>query len=201
MGNDIAVPVLRIQKVGKWRKPGDINAFENEVQSGDRLEFQRRWFSCYSHWGIYVGKYEGMEHAVVHCSVTEGGWTFFKEKTSGSASSASQKPKILADTIGNILNGSGWVRFNNSKDKNIQPLFPGDISEKAKKMHRDETPIDYNLIKRNCEHFVNLCRYDKAFSEQVNKAEWNMMGCFFLGCIVCLAASLVASYAVLVSDA
>lgn len=28
-------------------------------------------------------------------------------------------------------------------------------------------PVDYNILRRNCEHFASWCRYDKSISQQV----------------------------------
>ncbi|XP_038061959.1 phospholipase A and acyltransferase 4-like [Patiria miniata] len=150
--------------VSKWYAFGDIVDLEERLCLGDRLEFDRN--GLYAHWGIYVGRYKWMEHAVVHFGIFEGGAAFSKKKTSGSASSASQKPEILADAIGRILDGDK-VRINNSRDNQVEPLDPDDLIEEAKKMHRDKTPIDYRLLSSNCEHFVNLCRYNRPHSEQI----------------------------------
>ncbi|XP_038054896.1 uncharacterized protein LOC119727101 [Patiria miniata] len=153
---------------GKRYTSKNIADLEDEVCPGDRLEFGH---ALHSHWGIYVGRYNDKEHAVIHFSIS-GGWSSFsKKKTSSSAFAASQKPEILADQIGKILGASGRVRINNSRDQTVQPLNPYDIIRSAKKMHRVKTPIDYDLLDNNCEHFVNLCRYNKPHSEQAEAVQ------------------------------
>ncbi|XP_038054224.1 phospholipase A and acyltransferase 2-like [Patiria miniata] len=156
--------------VGYWHEPSfpDIKALEGDLCLGDRVEFRRD--VGYAHWGIYVGQYRGMRHAVIHFGMFEGGPEFSKKKAMGIPSAASEKPEIRADTIGMIFGGSGRARINNSRDHQEKPLDPGVIIETAKKMHRDKTPIDYNLFSSNCEHFVNLCRYSHPHSDQITAA-------------------------------
>ncbi|XP_038061859.1 phospholipase A and acyltransferase 3-like [Patiria miniata] len=150
---------------GKWYTSADIKDLEDEVSLGDRVEFDRG--GVCAHWGIFVGPYQDMRHAVIHFGIFEGGSEFVKKKAIGIPHAASKKPEILADTIGKILGGSGRVRINNSRDYKEKPLDPGDIIEIAKTMHRDQTPIDYNLVHSNCEHFVNICRYNDPHSDQI----------------------------------
>ncbi|XP_038047603.1 phospholipase A and acyltransferase 1-like [Patiria miniata] len=159
-----------IELVSNWHLPSppDIMELEDKVCLGDRLEFDRAG-GLYAHWGIYVGRYHHMKHAVIHFGMFEGGPAFSKKKISGSASSASQKPEIRADTIWMILGGSGKVRINNSRDSERQLRSSEAISEKAKKMHRDNKGIKYDFLDNNCEHFVNLCRYGKPHSSQAAK--------------------------------
>ncbi|XP_038061941.1 phospholipase A and acyltransferase 3-like [Patiria miniata] len=149
-----------------------MRALEDEVYIGDRLEFNR---VMYSHWGIYVGEYENEKHAVIHFGMFEGGAAFSKKKISGSASSASRKPEIRADPIRKVLGNFGLVRINNIRDKIVKCLDLGVIIRVATEMHRDEKPINYNLFERNCEHFVNLCRYGKAHSEQVDAGKETLL--------------------------
>ncbi|XP_038061918.1 phospholipase A and acyltransferase 4-like [Patiria miniata] len=148
---------------GQWYTSKNITDLEDEVCPGDRLEFGHH---LYAHWGIYVGRYHDEEHAVIHFSIPAGGSAFSKKKISGSAFAAGQKPEIRADTIRKILGGSGKVRINNSRDHTVKHLDPDEIIGLAKKMHRDKTPIDYHLLESNCEHFVNICRYDELHSAQ-----------------------------------
>ncbi|XP_022108931.1 phospholipid-metabolizing enzyme A-C1-like [Acanthaster planci] len=157
--------------VGRWYEPNsqDLNALEKTVLQGDRLEFSRD--DLYSHWGIYVGRYRGIEHAVIHFGMFEGGAAFSKKKTSGSAVSARTKPKVRADSIREVLGTSGKVRINNSKDKEKDPLSVAVIVDSATEMHREQVEIDYDLFESNCEHFVNFCRYDHAVSDQADAAK------------------------------
>ncbi|XP_038061833.1 phospholipase A and acyltransferase 3-like [Patiria miniata] len=172
---------------GNWRESSfpDINALEDELCHGDRLEFNR---GLYSHWGIHVGEYEGMEHAVIHFGKFERGPVFLRFR-----SAVSEKTEIRADTIGQIIGGSGRVRINNSRDNKEEPLDTGNIIGTAMKMHRDETPIVYNLFSKNCEHFVNLCRYGHPHSDQITAAlqtAWNL-GQYLLA----IGAIIIVTYA------
>ncbi|XP_038066415.1 phospholipase A and acyltransferase 4-like [Patiria miniata] len=156
--------------VGNWNSPlpWDIKEFEDRLRPGDRLEFHR---GVYEHWGIYVGEYEGMKHAVIHFGMFEGGSAFSKKKAFGSSSAASQKPEIRADTIAQILGSCSMkVRINNSRDKEVEPLDLDVIIGVAKIMHRQNTPREYSLFSNNCEHFVNLCRYGEPYSAQAVEA-------------------------------
>ncbi|XP_038061949.1 phospholipase A and acyltransferase 3-like [Patiria miniata] len=162
MGNNFGV-------IGAWHKPSlsDIRALEDELCPGDRLEIDN---GIYAHWGIYVGRYQHMEHAVIHFGMFDKRAAFSKKKISGSAFAAGQKPEIRANTIGKILGGSDKVRINNSRDEQVKPLDPDVIIKVAKELHQNKTPINYDLFNYNCEHFVNLCRYDKPHSDQSTDA-------------------------------
>ncbi|XP_022108916.1 HRAS-like suppressor 2 [Acanthaster planci] len=162
--------------IGAWYEADDhdFRELEQKVRRGDRLEFDR---GKYAHWGIYVGDYHGMEHVVIHFGKFKGGAASSEENTSGSAVSASSKPEIRADSIRAVLGTSSKVRINNSMDKAKTPLSADVVAERAKKMHRERVAIDYNLIKSNCEHFVNRCRYNYPTSYQVYAAFANSFLC------------------------
>ncbi|XP_022082947.1 retinoic acid receptor responder protein 3-like [Acanthaster planci] len=158
----------RFGKVSDWRDSTSVKALPSEARPGDRLEFKR--VCGYSHWAIYIGEHDKIEHAVIHFSLHEGALIFSALTCSCSAGIASSQPEIRADSIETVLGNSGQVRINNSKDRDTAPFDTSIIVQTAKDKQKSETQPKYSLLRNNCEHFVNSCRYNQTVSEQVNDA-------------------------------
>ncbi|GFO22956.1 hras-like suppressor 3 [Plakobranchus ocellatus] len=59
------------------------------------------------------------------------------------------------------------IYVDNSRDARLRPHPPAIIVKRAmSKLGK----VKYDLFTNNCEHFANWCRYDKAESQQVEKA-------------------------------
>ncbi len=77
----------------------------------------------------------------------------------------------MEKTIRNQCNEHGG-RVNNLDEaasaKNLFPLPPDVIVERAREFLRANRVIDYHLLEKNCEHLATKCRYGKGFSLQVS---------------------------------
>jgi hypothetical protein len=111
-------------------------------EKGDMIEIKRK---NYAHWVLYVGA-----GYVIHVVVKRGGIARV------------MKEKLVDITMGSLC------RVNNLlKAAQRLNLFARDISDIiwTAEQYLGNT-LRYHLFDENCEHFVTLCRYGTAFSEQ-----------------------------------
>jgi hypothetical protein len=111
-------------------------------EKGDMIEIKRK---NYAHWVLYVGA-----GYVIHVVVKRGG-----------------KAKVMKEKLVDIAMGS-LCRVNNLlKAAQRYNLYARDISDiiRTAEQYLGDT-LRYHLFDENCEHFVTLCRYGTAFSEQ-----------------------------------
>ncbi|XP_053842394.1 phospholipase A and acyltransferase 1-like [Vidua macroura] len=123
-------------------------------QPGDLIEIDR---TGYQHWALYVG-----DGYVIHVT-DEGATSFTLSSSSIRATTAKVKKEILKDVVGN----DKW-RVNNKYDRYCTPHPVEEIIRRAEKWIDKEVP--YDVLNRNCEHFVTMLRYRKGVSEQATKA-------------------------------
>ncbi|XP_012934727.1 phospholipase A and acyltransferase 2 [Aplysia californica] len=114
------------------------------LRKGDRVQFKR---SLYSHWGVYIGSGK-----IIHL-------------TRRNAERGGPKGVVREDDFWDAVGGDCAYK-NNSRDNKSRPLPPDEIVKRAKSMLGD---AGYNLLKDNCEHFANWCRYGETESQQVYK--------------------------------
>uniref|UniRef100_A0A8C5DSL0 LRAT domain-containing protein n=1 Tax=Gouania willdenowi TaxID=441366 RepID=A0A8C5DSL0_GOUWI len=119
-----------------------------ESHPGDRIEFLQ---GIYHHWALYVGDGD-VVHLTPYCKVPFLSLTL--------PLSLVQKDK-LSDVVGY----DGW-RVNNDLDKKHVPRRAEDIVTAAR--HAVGRELDYSVVTKNCEHFVNKLRYARGESQQVN---------------------------------
>ncbi|XP_051901137.1 phospholipase A and acyltransferase 3-like [Pristis pectinata] len=118
-------------------------------QPGDLIEIFK---GMYSHWAIYIGDGE-----VIHLT-SDGASADVSVRFSSSAKTAVVKREPFDTVVGS----NDW-HINNSDGKR-KPLPSDDIIKKAKAMVGQK--VCYNVIKQNCEHFVNSLRYGESVSDQ-----------------------------------
>ncbi|XP_053808108.1 phospholipase A and acyltransferase 1-like [Vidua chalybeata] len=123
-------------------------------QPGDLIEIDRRG---YQHWALYMG-----DGYVIHVT-DEGATSFMLSSSSIRATTAKVKKEILKDVVGN----DKW-RVNNKYDRYCTPRPVEEIIRRAERWIDRE--VAYNVLNRNCEHFVTMLRYRKEVSEQATKA-------------------------------
>ncbi|XP_078658220.1 uncharacterized protein LOC144903705 [Branchiostoma floridae x Branchiostoma belcheri] len=114
-------------------------------EEGDLLEFPRGDFS---HWVVHVG-----EGRVIH-------------RTGDKANGGNGKAEIREDSFWDIV-GDSLARINNYLDKERDPLPGPEIVRRAREKLGD---VGYNLLSKNCEHFVTWCRYGVEISHQVGSS-------------------------------
>ncbi|NXD03407.1 HRSL1 enzyme, partial [Certhia familiaris] len=120
---------------------------------GDLIEFKRGRFQ---HWAVYVGNgnvihvITGGDNSLPRSPVFEGIF----------ASKAQVKKHPL-----NVVAGDDYWCVNNKYDHFRIPFPTEEIVRRAEPWVDIEVP--YNVLGKNCEHFVTMLRYGQGFSDQV----------------------------------
>ncbi|XP_039573165.1 phospholipase A and acyltransferase 1-like [Passer montanus] len=125
-----------------------------DPRPGDLIEIDR---PGYQHWALYVGR-----GYVIHVT-DEGATSLTLSSSSIRATTAKVKKQLLKEVVGN----DEW-RVNNKYDRYYTPFAVEKIIRRAKQWIGREVP--YDVLNRNCEHFVTELRYGVGVSEQVHKA-------------------------------
>jgi len=165
----------------------NLEALYRVVKPGDILEFPR---GAYSHFGIYIGTYNGIKHCVIHFTVKNDGSLLYNYSPSLKACEKQCKQKLeqiayivdkaageiktdlRADPLENVMDLGGTVIINNTKDKEWKPTTPEMIVQRAIDAYENQREYpEYHLTKNNCEHFVNEMRYKEHTSCQVDSAQ------------------------------
>ncbi|NXK70853.1 HRSL1 enzyme, partial [Sylvietta virens] len=120
-------------------------------QPGDLISFYR---PVYQHWALYVG-----DGYVIHVT-DDGARSVLGSSSSISATRAKVKKELLTEVAGN----DKW-RVNNKYDRSRTPRPVKEIIQRAEQWIDREVP--YDVLDRNCEHFVTWLRYGEAASDQV----------------------------------
>ncbi|XP_041331627.1 phospholipase A and acyltransferase 1-like isoform X1 [Pyrgilauda ruficollis] len=127
-----------------------------DPQPGDLIEIDR---PGYQHWALYVG--DG--YVINVTPVDEGSPSLSVSTTSIFTKKAKVKKQLLKEVVGN----NKW-RVNNKYDRSRTPRPVGEIIQRAELWIDRE--VTYDVLNRNCEHFVTELRYGEGVSEQVTKA-------------------------------
>ncbi|XP_055487522.1 phospholipase A and acyltransferase 3-like [Leucoraja erinacea] len=125
------------------------------AKRGDLIEICRK--GGYKHWAIYIGLGD-----VVHLT-SDGASGNVSFRFSSSADVAVIKREPLTEVA-----GSDACYVNNSSDTRFEALPVDMIINKAKQSIGRK--VHYNVLKQNCEHFVNTLRYGEKISYQAEDA-------------------------------
>ncbi|GAV04291.1 hypothetical protein RvY_14594 [Ramazzottius varieornatus] len=119
---------------------------------GDLIEFKR---DLYSHWALYIG-----DGKVINVRGAQPG----KSSDISMTGSATVRMEDLTTVA-----GFSQVRINNQEaeatSRGLQAIPVDELMEKAKKLVG--TAVPYDVLSRNCEHYVTEWRYGEPWSEQV----------------------------------
>ncbi|XP_032871119.1 phospholipase A and acyltransferase 3-like [Amblyraja radiata] len=139
---------LLIQIFNLFRQP------VNEAKPGDLIEIPG---NIYTHWALYIGHGD-----VVHLTSdgASGGVSF-------RFSSSTNVAVIKREPLTEATRGDPCY-VNNRSDTMFDASPVDEIINKAKQSIGRK--VYYNLLKQNCEHFVNALRYGKVISYQANDA-------------------------------
>uniref|UniRef100_A0A8C5DQX4 LRAT domain-containing protein n=1 Tax=Gouania willdenowi TaxID=441366 RepID=A0A8C5DQX4_GOUWI len=107
----------------------------------------------YHHWALYVGDGD-VVHLTPYCN---GILSSMVSLTNG-------KALVQKDKLSDVVGYDGW-RVNNDLDKKHVPRRAEDIVTAAR--HAVGRELDYSVVTKNCEHFVNKLRYARGESQQV----------------------------------
>ncbi|XP_077306170.1 phospholipase A and acyltransferase 2-like isoform X2 [Lithobates pipiens] len=128
--------------VGPKPEIGDLIAFEGVLEP-------------YDHWGIYVG-----DGKVVHIQARKILDDIFKLDTH---IAFRDRAKVEIGKLEEVAGGRKY-RVNNMNDWDMTPYEANIIFKRAISAVGKE--FGYNVIGKNCEHFVNVVRYGEEYSKQ-----------------------------------
>uniref|UniRef100_A0A4W5RDB1 LRAT domain-containing protein n=1 Tax=Hucho hucho TaxID=62062 RepID=A0A4W5RDB1_9TELE len=132
------------------------------MEIGDMIEINR---GAFKHWALYIGNGE-----VIHVVTPDGSGLL--SAFSSSSASLSCKGMITIDTLMAVENGN-TSKINNYLDDEYKPRRTDVIMGEVDKM-RGRT-IPYDVLGKNCEHFVTFLRYGQSESKQADDFMKNLL--------------------------
>uniref|UniRef100_G1PHJ5 LRAT domain-containing protein n=2 Tax=Myotis lucifugus TaxID=59463 RepID=G1PHJ5_MYOLU len=126
--------------------------FRGEPNPGDLIEISR---IGPSHWALYVG-----DGYVIHLAPPD---EFPGAGSSSMSSVLSPRGKVKRELLSDVVGGCSY-RINNHLDLEYSPLPVNKIIRSAEEMVGKE--MEYGILNRKREHFVNDLRYGKANSRK-----------------------------------
>ncbi|XP_032138939.1 phospholipase A and acyltransferase 4 isoform X2 [Sapajus apella] len=124
-----------------------------ELKPGDLIEIFRLG---YQHWALYVG-----DGYVIHLAPPS---EYPRAGPSSALSVLDRNAVVKQERLEDVVEGCNY-RVNNSLDREYRPRPIQVIISSAKKKVGQK--MEYNIVRRNCEHFVTELRYGKSRCKQV----------------------------------
>ncbi|KAH9496470.1 Phospholipase A and acyltransferase 2 [Bulinus truncatus] len=137
------------------------------LKVGDRVSFNRRLIK---HWGIYIGSGQ-----IVHLVGEEDDGISDYCNSTHIAGQLYNKASVRKADFWEVA-GNDEANIDNSRDSTWRALDPSEIARRAEERIGK---VGYNVIRFNCEHFTNWCRYGKTESDQVD----NLIAGLFVGAV------------------
>ncbi|XP_056354529.1 phospholipase A and acyltransferase 1-like [Oenanthe melanoleuca] len=134
---------------------------KHQPQPGDLIEIDKTPFH---HWALYMG-----DGYVIHLMPLD----------TGEPSIFITKGKVMKELLKEVVGDREWC-VNNKPHCSRQPRPLKEILEKAEQLIDKVVP--YDVVTRNCEHFVTELRYGEAFSDQVKKVVLAAVGALGVIC-------------------
>ncbi|NWU18092.1 HRSL1 enzyme, partial [Cephalopterus ornatus] len=144
-----------------------------DPEPGDLIEIKR---PLYQHWAIYLG--DGYVLSVT--PVDEGTPSLSVSAVSIFTRKAKVKKQLLKEVVGT----DDW-KVNNKYDRSRTPLPVTEIIRRAE-LYIDRE-VTYDVLGKNCEHFVTMLRYGEGVSDQVSNVR------IAIGSMLTIGAAAVAS--------
>ncbi|KAM5317314.1 phospholipase A and acyltransferase 4-like [Glossophaga mutica] len=157
--------------MNKGVNSGETCRFSSECNPGDLIEIFRLG---YQHWALYVGN-----GYVVHLAPPS---EYPGAGVSSIGSVLCQTAEVKRELLTDVAGGCSY-RVNNKLDKELKPLPVREILSSAKRMIGKK--LEYDIGRKNCEHFVTKLRYGEPRCLQVENA---MMGAGLAGALGAAAA-------------
>uniref|UniRef100_A0A8C5UMV5 LRAT domain-containing protein n=1 Tax=Malurus cyaneus samueli TaxID=2593467 RepID=A0A8C5UMV5_9PASS len=123
-------------------------------EPGDLIEIDRQF---YQHWALYLG-----DGYVINVTPVDEGAPSLSVSL---ASIFTRKAKVKKQLLKEVVENDEW-RVNNKYDRSRTPLPVVEIIWRAESWIDKEVP--YDVLLRNCEHFVTMLRYGEGVSDQVS---------------------------------
>ncbi|NXM25409.1 HRSL1 enzyme, partial [Oxyruncus cristatus] len=125
-----------------------------DPEPGDLIEVKRQF---YRHWALYLG-----DGYVLNVTPVDEGAPSLLVST---ASIFTRKAKVKKQLLKEVVGDDDW-EVNNKYDRSHTPLPVKEIIRRAELyIDRDVT---YDVLGKNCEHFVTMLRYGEGVSDQVS---------------------------------
>ncbi|KFW81502.1 Phospholipid-metabolizing enzyme A-C1, partial [Manacus vitellinus] len=123
-------------------------------EPGDLIKIKR---SVYQHWALYLG-----DGYVVHLTSADEG---IRCLSASSDTTLSKKAKVKKQLLKEVVGNNDW-EVNNKYDRSRTPLPVKEIIKRAESYI--DTEVTYDVLGKNCEHFVTMLRYGESVSDQVS---------------------------------
>ncbi|XP_050163957.1 phospholipase A and acyltransferase 1-like isoform X2 [Myiozetetes cayanensis] len=123
---------------------------------GDLIEIKR---PLYQHWALYLG-----DGYVIHVTSEDEG---IPHQSSGIVAILTKKAKVKKQLLKDVVGTDDW-EVNNKYDCSHTPLAVKEIIKQGESYIDREVP--YDLLSKNCEHFVTMLHYGEEDSNQVSRA-------------------------------
>ncbi|NWU18085.1 HRSL1 enzyme, partial [Cephalopterus ornatus] len=123
-------------------------------EPGDLIEIKR---GVYEHWALYLG-----DGYVIHVTSEDEG---ISPLSAGSEVLLTKKAKVKKQLLKDVVGTDDW-EVNNKYDHSRTPFPVKKIIKRAESYIDREVP--YDVLCKNCEHFVTMLRYGEGVSDQVS---------------------------------
>ncbi|NWR36045.1 HRSL1 enzyme, partial [Tachuris rubrigastra] len=125
-----------------------------DPEPGDLIEIKR---PLYQHWALYLG-----DGYVLNVTPVDEGAPSLLVST---ISIFTRKAKVKKQLLKEVVENNDW-EVNNKYDLFLNPFPVKKIIKQAESYIDMEVP--YDVLSKNCEHFVTMLRYGVGDSSQVN---------------------------------
>ncbi|NXM01130.1 HRSL1 enzyme, partial [Tyrannus savana] len=125
-----------------------------DPKPGDLIEINR---GIYRHWALYLG-----DGYVLNVTPVDEGAPSLLVST---MSIFTRKAKVKKQLLKEVVENNDW-KVNNKYDQSHTPLPVKEIIRHAELYIDMEVP--YDVLSKNCEHFVTMLRYGEGVSDQVS---------------------------------
>ncbi|NWQ72635.1 HRSL1 enzyme, partial [Neopipo cinnamomea] len=143
-----------------------------DPKPGDLIEIKR---PLYQHWALYLG-----DGYVLNVTPVDEGAPSLLVST---VSIFTRKAKVKKQLLKEVVENNDW-EVNNKYDRSHTPLPVKEIIRRAELYIDMEVP--YDVLSKNCEHFVTTLRYGEGVSDQVSN-----MGMLAVGAVAVASTVLV----------
>ncbi|KAJ7397215.1 Phospholipid-metabolizing enzyme A-C1 [Pitangus sulphuratus] len=134
---------------------------KRDPKPGDLIEINR---GIYRHWALYLG-----DGYVLNVTPVDEGAPSLLVST---MSIFTRKAKVKKQLLKEVVENNDW-KVNNKYDQFHTPLPVKEIIQHAELYIDMEVP--YDVLSKNCEHFVTMLRYGEGVSDQAKIAIGSML--------------------------
>ncbi|XP_023042037.1 phospholipase A and acyltransferase 4 [Piliocolobus tephrosceles] len=152
---------------------------QQELKPGDLIEIFRLG---YEHWALYIGN-----DYVIHLAPPDG----YPVASSSSALSVLGSIAVVKQELLRDVTGGCHYQVNNSLDHKYEPRPVEVIISSAKKLVGQK--MKYDIVSRNCEHFVTKLRYGRSHCQQVENAMTDVGVVATVGAVVMTGMALLGA--------